>query len=270
MTSLTIFAFCSPLFTLGHSEALETAMAASAAVLDLSARLHLSLGVPVEGRSESVLPTGLPELDAWLGGWPRGRISELVGPGSAGKLSLMVRALAWALRPAEGGQAVAALVDLSRTVALTSEWAAGRLLVVRPATAELGLRALDMLLGSGAFTAIGVDIAGTLRRGVPEPARVRIARLARETGTAVLACGQEGAFGSQAALRLGVHPEVGGALRLSVMKNRQGPMGERVIRRPGAPEPRTRQAAAEGGSPGKAALLHGIAGLRGLAARRTS
>ena len=38
--------------------------------------------------AEGLLPTGIPELDAFIGGLPRGRACEILGPASAGKTTL--------------------------------------------------------------------------------------------------------------------------------------------------------------------------------------
>ena len=53
------------------------------------------------------VPTGIPPLDAWIGGLPRGAITEIFGPPSSGRTSTMVSILAEA--NAEGE--VCALVD---------------------------------------------------------------------------------------------------------------------------------------------------------------
>lgn len=50
------------------------------------------------------LPTGLAEVDAVLGGLPRGRVAELLGPWSSGKTSI---ALAAAARATQAGGLVA-------------------------------------------------------------------------------------------------------------------------------------------------------------------
>jgi len=60
------------------------------------------------------IPTSFPALDAALqGGWPRGRLSELSGPVTSGKLTLAAKAIA-ALHQADA-QALAAWLDTTRT-----------------------------------------------------------------------------------------------------------------------------------------------------------
>ena len=64
---------------------------------------HAALRLP-----RRVLPTGVAEVDVRLrGGWPYGEVSELVGPRSSGRTSLLVASLVAATRA--GG--VAGLVD---------------------------------------------------------------------------------------------------------------------------------------------------------------
>jgi hypothetical protein len=196
----------------------------------LSARLgsKLSVGVPQEARGfgEPTFPTGLPALDALVGGVPRGRLSELVGHGSSGKLSVLLGVLREALGQgsARGGGRLAALVDLSGTVFPGQPWAAGRLLVVRPPDLEQAARALDILVSSACLSVVAFEASG-VRGSLPEAVQVRTARLARETGTAVVACADRALFGGLTTLRLEVTPAPGGELRVEVRKSRQGPLG---------------------------------------------
>jgi hypothetical protein len=174
--------------------------------------------------TEGLLATGIPDLDAFIGGLPRGRACEILGPASAGKTTLLLSLV----REAMGAHRRAvALVDLSRTVFPGGRWAQGRLLVVRPKSAELGLRALDVLLASASFEVIA--LVASLPRGLPEALRVRVARLCREAGTTVVACGEHPVFSSCCALRLEMDPLPDGAVMARVTKNRQGPLGERRL-----------------------------------------
>jgi replicative DNA helicase len=172
--------------------------------------------------SSSLLSTGDAVLDAWLGGLPGGRVTEVVGPASAGKTTLAMGALKAALE-ATGRTRLAALVDLTRTVAPQEAWTRS-LLVVRPRRVEIGLRALDVLLDSAAFSLVVLHLPPSLR-ALPEPLKVRATRLCREAGTALMACGDHPLFGSSSALRLELQPGRS-ALHVRVTKNRQGPVGE--------------------------------------------
>ena len=183
-------------------------------------------------------PTGWAELDERLGGLPRGRLSELVGPASSGKLSLLLSVLRTVLAPAEGEPGLAALVDLSGSVFPQGAWAVGRLLVVRPQELPEALRALDVLAASGSFELIALEASGRLpARSLPEAVSVRLARLARETGTTIAACAERSAFGSLAALRLQLSGTPDGRLHAAVRKNRRGALIETTLERKGLPYP---------------------------------
>ena len=57
-------------------------------------------GLPDEALARC--PTGIPELDRLLGGgFPRGRLSEIAGPGSCGRTSLALALLSEATRAGE-------------------------------------------------------------------------------------------------------------------------------------------------------------------------
>src|SRR5512138_3326474 len=75
---------------------------------------------PVEGRPP--LPVGQPDIDLVLGGGlPRGELSEVAGPRSSGKTTLMCAALVAATRRGE----LAALVDALDRFDVASAAAAG-------------------------------------------------------------------------------------------------------------------------------------------------
>ncbi len=168
------------------------------------------------------LPVGLTALDAVIGGFPGGRPSEIVGPASAGKTTLAISLLRRTAGMA--GTRPVAMVDLTRTVFPRGAWARD-LLVVRPARLDLGLRALDVLVASAAFSLIVLHAPASLR-ALPDALRVRVTRLCRETGTAIVACSEHAIFGSCAALRLDLAPSPDGRMRVRVSKNRQGPLLE--------------------------------------------
>ena len=105
------------------------------------------------------LSTGIPEIDALTGGLPRGAISEIFGPASSGRTSLMYSMLAYASTHEE----TCALVDTNDAFAPTSAAAAGidfdRLLWVRGAgNLEHAFKATDLLLHAGGFGLVILDI----------------------------------------------------------------------------------------------------------------
>lgn len=210
----------------------------------LGGRVHL--GVPEEGAAgRAALVTGWDDLDRLLGGGlPRGRVIDLSGPASSGKLSLLLAALRSALR--DGGDAPAgartapacraALIDLSGSVFPGAAWASGRLLVVRPPNLAAALRAADVLVSSGALALLGLETGGLAPRGgLPEPVALRLVRLARESGTALLACGARPLFGSGAGLRLTASPSPAGTLEIAILRDRGGRQGSIVVPRPAFP-----------------------------------
>ena len=105
------------------------------------------------------LSTGVSEIDASTGGLPRGAISEIFGPASSGRTSLMYSMLSYATRHEE----TCALVDTNDVFAPTAATAAGvdfdRLLWVRCAgNLENAFKAADLLLHAGGFGLVILDL----------------------------------------------------------------------------------------------------------------
>jgi hypothetical protein len=109
------------------------------------------------------LPSQLPIIDDLLdGGLPRGRVSELVGPQSSGKTSLLIAFLAAATQRSE----VTAYVDLADSLHPQSFAAAGvdleRLLWVRPPSLKDAVRCTEIILQAGGFAAVALDFGNRL------------------------------------------------------------------------------------------------------------
>jgi len=125
------------------------------------------LSEPDPGALPAALPTGFAALDRILGigGIPRGRITELVGVGSAGQGSLAASLAAQAQR--RGGQVV--YVDAFRHVdlGLLAHWGVGfeDLRVLRPSQPSLALALTRDLLAEG-----GADLILFDRYDPTEPA----------------------------------------------------------------------------------------------------
>src|SRR6266446_8688160 len=105
-----------------------------------------------ERRFEQVLSTGVLEVDSLIGGLPRGAITEIFGPASSGRTSLMLAALAHASTHDE----VCALVDTSNTfdptTAINAQMDLDQLLWIRcDAKLEHAFKATDLLLHGGGF-----------------------------------------------------------------------------------------------------------------------
>lgn len=113
-------------------------------------------------------PTGLPGLDARLaGGWPCGETSEIVGPASSGRSSLLMASLAAATSRGD----VAALVDTHDTFDAGSAQAAGLSLdhllwargdpagVPRPhLLLDRAIKAFGLVLEAGGFGVVVLDL----------------------------------------------------------------------------------------------------------------
>ena len=112
-----------------------------------------------------LLPTGLPFIDQLLEGFPRGRISEIVGPVSSGRTSLLNAILAAATSRGE----FCALIDTHDVFDPTTGAASGielrKLIWVRCAgDAGHAMKAADLLLHSGGFGVVALDLADLAAR----------------------------------------------------------------------------------------------------------
>jgi hypothetical protein len=145
----------------------------------------------LEQGEDACAPTGLPTLDACLrSGVPRGQLSELAGPRSSGRTTLLLQMVAAATRRGE----LAAIVDTFDRLDVASVEAAGvdlgRLLWIRgqalsAADGETGssavrgrsvewavdraLKALNLVLQAGGFGLVALDVAD-----VPAPVLRRL------------------------------------------------------------------------------------------------
>ena len=122
------------------------------------------------------LPTDIAALDAWLhGGLPRGQLSEIAGPHTSGRTTVLLQMVAAVTRRGE----LAALVDTFDSLDVASAAAAGvdleRLLWIRgdggtiDTRVERALKALNLVLQAGGFAAVAIDLAD-----VPAAALTRI------------------------------------------------------------------------------------------------
>ena len=177
--------------------------------------------------------SGIAPIDALTGGLPRGCLTEICGPDSSGRTSLMLSALAAATRREE----ICALIDVSDAFDPHSAAAAHieleRLLWVRcgaaansstlsrkrrPAVSleererrcmedpvEQALRAADLLLQSSGFGMVVLDLAGVslkMARRIPLTTWFRFRRAIENTPTILLAIGTQSCAQSCASLSL--------------------------------------------------------------------
>ena len=125
--------------------------------------------------------TGVEAFDQALsGGWPRGHVSEVVGPPSSGRTSVMMATLAAAT--SKGGVvavvdvadrfdpacAVAAGMDLDRVLWVRGPditWGAPQS-TVGDLAVRRGLRAFDLIVRAGGFAVVVLDLADVPERAV--------------------------------------------------------------------------------------------------------
>jgi len=205
------------------------------AILDDS-ELGVRRASTLERPSPEMVSTGVPAIDALTGGLPRGALTEVVGPASSGRTSLLLSLLA----QATARQEACALVDASDAFDPESAIAAGidlkRLLWVRcrvpgsgiPGTfpplertgnriekkkadpgahVEQALKTADLLLQSGGFGVVVLDLSDippAVARRVPLTSWFRFRRAVENTPTVLLALEQQAYAKAAASLVLGL------------------------------------------------------------------
>jgi len=181
----------------------------------------------------AVAPTGLPVLDAELGGgFPRGQLSEIVGSRSSGRMSLLLQMAAQATARGElvacvdaldmfdVGSARAAGVDLTRFLWIRGHVVAspGACRDMNQRALEQAVRALALVLQSGSFGLVAFDVAEAPRealRRLPFTTWLRLQRMIEGAETVCVLVGAEQVARSSAGLTLRVE---------------KGELGSRVVR----------------------------------------
>jgi hypothetical protein len=141
------------------------------------------------------VPTGVAELDAAMGGLPRGCLTEIFGPASSGRSSLLLSILALATAREE----VCAIVDAEDSFDPQSAAAAGvrleRLLWVRCVhNAEHALKAADLLIQGGGFGLVAMDLGDTppiTARRISLTSWFRLRRAVENTPTVLVAVARQ-------------------------------------------------------------------------------
>ena len=174
------------------------------------------------------LSTGVGEIDALTGGLPRGSVSEIFGPASSGRTSLLYSLLAYATTHEE----TCAVVDTNDVFAPTVAVAAGidfdRLLWIRCAgNLEHAFKATDLLLHAGGFGLVILDlgdVAGKDARRIISSWWYRFRRTVEDQPTVLAVVSEEGCTRSCAALAL----ELKGTAEWSRAQNNVLPMRKPV------------------------------------------
>jgi recombination protein RecA len=186
----------------------------------LTTALPPDAAVVPSGDEAVVAATGITALDARLGGgFPRGHLSELVGPRSSGRTSVLLRLLA----AATGRGELVALVDALDMLDVESARAAGvvldRLLWVRGHVVanpgmcrdlnrraiEQAVRAFALVLQAGNFGIVVFDVAeapADAVRGLPFTTWLRLQRLLEGSQTAGVLVGTQPMARSRSGLTL--------------------------------------------------------------------
>ena len=157
----------------------------------------VALGRDFEFRvsAQEVCPTGVAAVDAMAGGLPQGCLTEIFGPASSGRTSLMLAAMA----TVTGRENACVLVDASDAFDPASAAAAGvkleRLLWVRcGGNAEHALKAADLLVEGGGFGMVVMDLADTpviTARRISLTSWFRLRRAVEHTPTVLLVVEQQ-------------------------------------------------------------------------------
>jgi hypothetical protein len=181
-----------------------------------------------------MVSSGIGEIDSLTGGWPRGSLSEICGPASSGRTSLLLAALAAATERQE----ICALVDCSDALNPQCAAAAGvdlnQLLWIRCSTAgerhgpmdrknnfvrfhnktshraefsalENVLRVTDLLLQSSGFGLVAIDLGDVpyqVAHRIPLTSWFRFRRTVENTSTVLLVISRKSCAGTCASLLL--------------------------------------------------------------------
>jgi recombination protein RecA len=186
----------------------------------LDRTLTTAIPQPDPRDEHALAPSGISALDARLGGgFPRGQLSELIGPRSSGRTSLLLQTIAAATARGElvavvdaldmfdVESAAAAGVDLSRLL-----WIRGHVVTNQGMCRELNQRAIEqairaftLVLQAGNFGLVVFDVAeapaDTIRR-LPFTTWLRLQRMVEGSQTACLLVGTEPMARSSAGLTL--------------------------------------------------------------------
>lgn len=173
---------------------------------DIGASLGWKHDTPPE-----TLSTGIGELDGVIEGCPRGRITEITGPISSGRTTMMYAVLAEATRIGE----ICAVVDTADSFHPESAASAGvvlsQVLLVRcGGNVDNALRAADLLLHSGGFGVVALDLCDAAERAlrrIPLSCWYRFRRAIENTPTVLLLLEREPLAKACASLFVEMHRE---------------------------------------------------------------
>ncbi len=172
----------------------------------MAAHPHLTALLSFPQRPKTASPTGIRQFDALAGGLPTGAITEIYGPPSSGRTSLVHGLLASATQEGK----VCALVDATDSFDPASAAAAGlrlaNLVWVRcRGDVAHAFKSADMLLHGGGFGIVVLDLCELTRRvlqRVPLSYWYRFRRAVEDTPTSLVVVSAEPQSKSCASLLL--------------------------------------------------------------------
>jgi len=193
----------------------------------LANRFHDAFRVP-EKRVVLTLLTGISELDNLTGGIPRGSLSEIFGPASSGRTSLLYSMLHFATTHDE----ICALIDINNVFAPTAAAPAGidwdRFLWVRcDSNLEHGFKATDLILHAGGFGLVVLDmgdVTGKDAKRIISSWWYRFRRTVENTPTAIVVVSAEACTRSCASLAV----ELNGRAEWKKTDDVQNPRNQQV------------------------------------------
>ena len=189
---------------------MKLALSRSEIESELEHRFGSAFKLPEKPVAE-VMSTGIAEVDRITGGLPRGAITEILGPASSGRTSLLHSALA----SSTINQEVCALVDVSDSFDATSAAFTGmdfdQLLWIRCGSIiNHAIKATDLLLQSGGFGLVALDLGDVpsqQSRRVQLSWWFRFKRAIENTPTALIVISRDPNARSCASLVLGLNRE---------------------------------------------------------------
>lgn len=165
--------------------------------------------MPQKKTQEKYLPTGIKRLDRLLcGGIARGHLTEIVGPLSSGRTSLLFSVLAHATNRGE----LVAYIDPQTSLDPASAQKSGtdlqRLLWIRKASLspKKTLKAADILARAGTFGVVVLDLHPRVASKIPFHSWFRLTRALEETSTTFLILANQATAGSAATAVISLRP----------------------------------------------------------------
>jgi RecA/RadA recombinase len=174
------------------------------------ASLKETFGVRKSELTNLRMPVGISAVDSLIQGLPAGAITEIFGPHSSGRTTVMLSALATASR-----ENLCALVDSNDTFDVVSACKAriklDNLLWVRCSSiVDRALKATEILLRSNLFSLVVLDLGNVLLKDakrIPQGDWLRFRRAIEDTNNAFLVIGQQSMAQSLAGLVIEMQKE---------------------------------------------------------------